>query len=455
MGLADRLNKINGDNVVHQPTVTIQKPQKIQPQKEGNDFFDLKSRVHRILIQRLDLSKLTSVDRENLEEEFRPEITRLLRELKPGISRGEEERLREEILDEIFGLGPIEPLLNDPGIEEIMVNGSKQVYIARAGKILLTNTIFKDDAHLVRIIERIVSTVGRRIDESAPMVDARLLDGSRVNAVIPPLALDGPCLTIRRFPAERLTSNHLVRFGSMTQPMVDLLKVCVEARMNMLVSGGTGAGKTTILNVLSGFIPSDERVVTVEDSAELQLQQPHVVRMETRPPNIEEKGAVTTRDLVRNTLRMRPDRIVVGEVRGEEALDMLQAMNTGHDGSISTIHANTPRDALSRLEVMIAMGGVDVPLRALRNQIASALDVIIQIARLRDGSRKVTAISEVTGMEGDIVTMQDIFLFKEKGLSPEGKLKGDHHATGIRPNFLDRFEEIGIEMNVNMFTEQD
>jgi pilus assembly protein CpaF len=455
MGLADRLNKINGDNVVHQPTVTIQKPQKIQPQKEGNDFFDLKSRVHRILIQRLDLSKLTSVDRENLEEEFRPEITRLLRELKPGISRGEEERLREEILDEIFGLGPIEPLLNDPGIEEIMVNGSKQVYIARAGKILLTNTIFKDDAHLVRIIERIVSTVGRRIDESAPMVDARLLDGSRVNAVIPPLALDGPCLTIRRFPAERLTSNHLVRFGSMTQPMVDLLKVCVEARMNMLVSGGTGAGKTTILNVLSGFIPSDERVVTVEDSAELQLQQPHVVRMETRPPNIEEKGAVTTRDLVRNTLRMRPDRIVVGEVRGEEALDMLQAMNTGHDGSISTIHANTPRDALSRLEVMIAMGGVDVPLRALRNQIASALDVIIQIARLRDGSRKVTAISEVTGMEGDIVTMQDIFLFKEKGLSPEGKLKGDHHATGIRPNFLDRFEEIGIEMNVNMFSEQD
>ncbi len=450
MGLANRLKKANNSGAAAPVAAPVEKAQ-----KERGDSFDLKSRVHRILIERLDLSKLTSVERGKLEEEFRQEIGKLLRELKPGISWGEEERLVGEVLNEIFGLGPIEPLLHDPAIEEIMVNNSKQVFCARSGKIYLTDTIFKDDAHLLQIIERIVSMVGRRIDESSPMVDARLLDGSRVNAIIPPLALDGPCLTIRRFPANRLKPQDLVAYGSLTQPMVDLLKNCVLARLNMLVSGGTGSGKTTLLNVLSGFIPSDERIVTIEDSAELQLQQSHVIRLETRPPNIEGRGIVAARDLVRNSLRMRPDRIVVGEVRGGEALDMLQAMNTGHDGSISTIHANSPRDALTRIEMMIGMAGIDVPLRALRAQIAAALDAVIQIARLQDGSRKITAISEITGMEGDMVTMQDIFTFREEGVTREGKVKGKHAPTGIRPKFFERFKSLGIEMMDDLFATEE
>ncbi|MBI2880157.1 MAG: CpaF family protein [Candidatus Tectomicrobia bacterium] len=441
MGLAERLQKANGES----PSPAAVLPQGLR--REDGALFELKSRVHRLLIQRLDFSRLSSVDRGELEGGFRLEIAKLLRDLKPGMSRGEEERLTGEVLNEIFGLGPIEPLLHDPTVEEIMVNGSRRVFCARFGKIFLTDTIFKDDAHLLQIIERIVSSMGRRIDESSPMVDARLSDGSRVNAIIPPLALNGPCLTIRRFPAERLTVDRLIAFGSLTPHMAGLLKACVQARLNLLVSGGTGAGKTTLLNVLSGFIPADERILTIEDAAELQLQQSHVVRLETRPPNVEDKGAVTTRDLVRNALRMRPDRIVVGEVRGEEALDMLQAMNTGHDGSISTIHANSPRDALSRLEVMIAMAGVDVPLRALRQQVASALDVVVQITRLRDGSRKITAISEVTGMEGDMVTMQDIFVFREEGRMPDGRVRGRHQPTGIRPHFFHRFQELGVEVD--------
>lgn len=445
MGLADRLKKRN-ELGAGAPVPAAQE----KPQRGADDSFELKSRVHRSLIERLDLSKLTSVEREKLEEEFRQEIARLLRELKPGISRGEEEWLTGEVLNEIFGLGPIEPLLHDPSIEEVMVNNSKQVFCARSGKICLTDTIFKDDAHLLQIIERIVSMVGRRIDESSPMVDARLLDGSRVNAIIPPLALDGPCLTIRRFPVNRLKSEDLVAYGTLSPSMVELLKCCVLARLNMLVSGGTGSGKTTLLNVLSGFIPSDERIITIEDSAELQLQQSHVVRLETRPPNIEGRGAVTARDLVRNSLRMRPDRIIVGEVRGGEALDMLQAMNTGHDGSISTVHANSPRDALTRIEMMVGMAEVDVPLRALRHQIASAVDVVIQVARLRDGSRKVTSISEITGMEGDVITMQEIFTFREEGMTPDGKVKGWHTPTGIRPNFFERFRSIGVEVDDNL-----
>ena len=420
------------------------------PRREGRDSFELKSQVHRILIERLDISRMESVDRGRLEGEFRQEIARLIRELRPSITRGEEERLVGEILDEIFGLGPIEPLLHDPTVEEIMINNSHQVFCARAGKMSLTDTIFKDDAHLMQIIDRIVSRVGRRIDESSPMVDARLLDGSRVNAIIPPLALDGPCLTIRRFPAKRLEADDLVVFGTVSRPMLNLLKGCVQARLNMLVSGGTGSGKTTLLNVLSCFIPDDERIVTIEDTAELQLQQVHVVRLETRPPSLEGRGAVEARDLIRNSLRMRPDRIVIGEVRGGEALDMLQAMNTGHDGSISTVHANTSRDAMSRLEVMIATGGTEIPLRALRFQMSSAIEVIVQISRMKDGTRKVTAITEVTGMEGDTISMQDVFTYRESGLSSEGKVKGEHVATGIRPKFIERFRAMGVQFNENL-----
>ncbi|MFQ5915254.1 MAG: CpaF family protein [Nitrospinota bacterium] len=414
------------------------------PGNQSKDSFELKTRVHRILIERLDLSKLATVEREKLEGEFRKEIARLIHELKPGIGRAEEDRMVREVLDEVFGLGPIEPLLHDPDIEEIMVNNCRQVFCAREGKIFLTDTIFKDDDHLRHIIDRIVSQVGRRIDESSPMVDARLLDGSRVNAIIPPLALDGPCLTIRRFPKDRLTAIDLMAFGTMNRQMGDLLKACVEARLNILVSGGTGSGKTTLLNVLSGFIPARDRIITIEDSAELQLQQTHVVRLETRPDNLEGRGGVTSRDLLRNCLRMRPDRIVVGEVRGGEALDMLQAMNTGHDGSISTVHANSPRDALSRVEMMIAIAGVEVPLRALRQQMASSIDLLVHLSRLEDGSRKITNITEISGTEGDMITMEDIYIFREEGRTEDGKIKGTHSPTGVRPRFFDRFEALGL-----------
>jgi pilus assembly protein CpaF len=354
-------------------------------------------------------------------------------------------------MDETFGLGPLEPLINDPTVSDILVNTHKQVYVERFGKLELTRTVFKDDAHLLHVIDRIVSEIGRRVDESSPMVDARLADGSRVNAIIPPLALDGPILSIRKFGVKDLTIDDLLRFETLTPQMSEALKGIVKTRLNVLISGGTGSGKTTLLNALSRFIPSNERIVTIEDAAELKLQQPHVVRLETRPPNLEGQGAVVQRDLVRNSLRMRPDRIIVGEVRGAEALDMLQAMNTGHDGSLTTLHANSPRDALRRLETMILMAGTNLPDKAMREQISSAINVLVHIARLSDGSRKVVKVAEITGMEGDVVTLQDIFIFEQTGVRDDGKVVGHMRATGIRPKFIERFEVSGVHLPRGLF----
>ncbi len=367
------------------------------------------------------------------------------------VSMAERETILSDILDEVFGLGPLEPLLRDPNINDILVNTYKQVYIERAGQLQKVATSFQDDRHLLRVIDRIVSAVGRRVDDSSPMVDARLADGSRVNAIIPPLAVDGPLLSIRRFPKERLKGEDLVAYRAMTRPMLDFLGHCVRARLNCLISGGTGAGKTTLLNVMSSFIGEHERIATIEDAAELQLHQEHVVRLETRPPNVEGKGAVKQRQLVINALRMRPDRIVVGEVRGEEALDMLQAMNTGHDGSLTTIHANTARDALSRVETMIAMGSVNLPEKAIRQQISSAIQVVVQQTRLADGSRKVTSISEITGMEGEVITMQEIFMFEKLGMTQDGKVIGRFKATGVRPKVAERLKASGIHLPPDMF----
>jgi pilus assembly protein CpaF len=363
----------------------------------------------------------------------------------------ERERLSQEVLDEVFGLGPLEPLLKDHSISDILVNTYNSVYIERNGLLERTNIQFRDDTHLMSIIDRIVSAVGRRVDESSPMVDARLPDGSRVNAIIPPLAIDGPCLSIRRFGRDPLTAEELLQNRTLTPPMLEVLRGCVYSRLNVLISGGTGAGKTTFLNMLSSFISNRERIVTIEDAAELQLHQEHVVRLETRPPNIEGKGAVRQRQLVINCLRMRPDRIVVGEVRGEEALDMLQAMNTGHDGSLTTIHANAPRDALGRLETMVAMANLNIPETATRRQIASALDVVVQVARMSDGTRKITNISEITGMEGEVVTMQDIFEFKRTGIGEKGEVLGEFVPTGIRPKFSERLLTAGIRLPMGMF----
>jgi len=352
---------------------------------------------------------------------------------------------------ETFGLGPLEPLMQDPTVSDILVNGAKTVYVERRGRLERTHVIFRDDTHLLHIIERIVSTIGRRIDESSPMVDARLADGSRVNAIIPPLALDGPVLSIRRFAADPYRMNNLVEFGTVTPALAEILRAAVQARLNILVSGGTGAGKTTLLNVLSNAIPNTERIVTIEDSAELQLQQDHVVRLETRPPNIEGQGSVTQRDLVRNALRMRPDRIVVGEVRGAEVLDMLQAMNTGHDGSLSTVHANSSRDALSRLETMVLMSGITLPMRAMRDYIAAALNLVIHLSRLSDGTRRVVRVTEVVGMEEDVVTTQDIFLFEQQGIDADGRVLGFHRASGVRPHFTDRLARAGIQLDPDVF----
>ena len=367
------------------------------------------------------------------------------------LSFAERERLSREILDEIFGLGPLEPLLKDPTVSDILVNRYDRVYVERAGKIESTGLSFKDDAHLMQIIDRIVSRVGRRVDESSPMVDARLADGSRVNAIIPPLAIDGPCLSIRRFGHDPLTARNMIENKTLTEPMLELLSAMVKGRLNILISGGTGAGKTTLLNVLSGFIPNSERIVTIEDAAELQMKQEHVVRLETRPPNIEGKGAVRQRQLVINSLRMRPDRIVVGEVRGEEAFDMLQAMNTGHEGSLTTVHANSPRDALARLESMFSMANLNLPERAMRHQIASAIHAVVQIARMADGTRKVISVSEVTGMEGDIIAMQEIFVFERVGIDKDGKVKGRFRATGIQPKFADRLATAGCRLRRDLF----
>ncbi len=416
-------------------------------------YQELKERIHRTLLNRLNLDRLNRVGRAEAEPEIRGLIVSLLdaeRSSTP-LSLFERETLITDVFHELFGLGPLEVLLADPTISDILVNKFDRIFVEREGKLEATDLVFKDDQHLLRIIERIVSSVGRRIDESSPMVDARLADGSRVNAVIPPLALDGPCLSIRRFRTDKLGANDLVGRTSLTQPMLEFLKGAVGSRLNILVSGGTGAGKTTFLNVLSSFISDRERVVTIEDAAELVLRQRHVVRLETRPANIEGKGAVKQRQLVINALRMRPDRIVVGEVRGEEALDMLQAMNTGHDGSLTTIHANSPRDALYRLDTMVAMADLNIPDRAVRQQVASALNLVVQLTRLSDGTRRVTAISELTGMEQDVITMQDIYLFERTGLKPDGRVTGVFRATGIRPKCAQALASAGFPMPPELF----
>jgi pilus assembly protein CpaF len=421
------------------------------PRATLSDFASLKAAIHRKLIQKLNLETLTAADREVV----RREVSQLLEGLVMGESTPmtlrERERLSQEVLDEVFGLGPLEPLLADASVSDILVNTHRNVYVERAGMLEKTGIQFRDDAHLMSIIDRIVSRVGRRVDESSPMVDARLPDGSRVNAIIPPLAIDGPSLSIRRFGIDRVDENDMIENRTLTRDMLDLLQGCVQARLNILISGGTGAGKTTLLNVLSTFISNRERIVTIEDAAELQLRQEHVVRLETRPPNIEGKGYVRQRHLVINALRMRPDRIIIGEVRGEEALDMLQAMNTGHDGSLTTIHANSTRDALTRLETMVAMANLNIPDIAVRRHISSALDVVLQVSRLSDGTRKVVAISEIVGMEGSVVTMQDIFVFKKKGVDQQGRVVGDFVPTGIRPKFSERLLVAGVRLPVNMF----
>jgi pilus assembly protein CpaF len=416
-------------------------------------FQEMKSRLHRVLINRMDLSKLASLTPEQVHAEVSRLAESVLAQEAMPLSTIEKERLVNDVQHELFGLGPLEPLLADPTISDILVNSPQTIYIERNGKLEVTDVAFKDDEHLMRVIERIVSSVGRRIDESSPMVDARLKDGSRVNAIIPPLSIDGAILSIRRFGAEPLTMDMLIEKKALTKEIADMLHMCVAARLNTMISGGTGAGKTTLLNALSASIPDDERIVTIEDSAELQLQQPHVVRLETRPPNIEGRGEVTQRDLVRNALRMRPDRIVIGEVRGGEAIDMLQAMNTGHDGSLTTVHANTPRDALSRLETMIQMTGMRLSERAMRQQIAAAVDLVLQVARLSDGSRRVTSISEITGMEGDTITMQEIFQYERTGITPQGEVIGRFRPTGIRPRFADKLKACGMQLPRIFFEE--
>jgi pilus assembly protein CpaF len=442
------------------PTIPFPRPAPLPPGASARpsvllapraQYVELKANVHRKMLNRLNLEALSQSDRSRAESEIRTLVAELVVEEGTPISLGERETLLSELLDEVFGLGPLEPLLRDPTISDILVNTYKHVFVERNGQLERAPAAFQDDRHLLRVIDRIVSAVGRRVDDSSPMVDARLPDGSRVNAIIPPLAVDGPILSIRRFPAERLKADDLVTLRALTRPMLDFLSHCVRARLNALISGGTGAGKTTLLNVLSSFIGDTERIVTIEDAAELQLHQEHVVRLETRPPNVEGKGAVRQRQLMMNALRMRPDRIVVGEVRGEEALDMLQAMNTGHDGSLTTVHANTPRDALSRIETMIAMGSTHLPEKAMRQQIASAIQLVVQQTRLSDGSRKVTSIAEITGMEGEIITMQEIFVYEKMGVTQDGKAIGRFRATGVRPKVCERLKASGIHLPADMF----
>src|ERR1700756_673340 len=415
------------------------------------EYQDIKSSVHRDLISRVDLERVANQRDEYTRGQVLSVIQDLVSNLKTPLSGRERERLSLEVLDEVFGLGPLEPLLQDPTINDILVNGAKQVYVERAGMLEESNIMFKDNAHLMNIIDKIVSAVGRRIDESSPMVDARLADGSRVNVIIPPLAIDGPHLSIRRFGHIPITEDDLLSNQTLTKPMLELLRGAVSSRLNVVISGGTGAGKTTFLNVLSGFISDKERIVTIEDSAELQMKQRHVVRLECRPSNVEGKGAVAQRQLVINSLRMRPNRIVVGEVRGEEALDMLQAMNTGHDGSLTTIHANSPRDAIARMETMAMMANLNLPEKAVRKQIASAVTLVLQVSRFSDGTRRLTYISEITGMEEDVVSMQDVFVFEKQGVSPEGRTLGTFTATGIRPKFAEKLHASGIVLPANMF----
>ncbi|MFO7543372.1 MAG: CpaF family protein [Thiobacillus sp.] len=422
------------------------------PEEHGAaDYYDLKVAIHGKLLDRIDLAALESIPEERLREELRQLVERLLVEDGVALNDAERKRIVVDIQNEVLGLGPLEPLLADATISDILVNTYKQVYVERFGKLHLTDVRFGSNAHLMKIIDRIVSRIGRRVDESSPMVDARLPDGSRVNAIIPPLALDGPLLSIRRFAVVPLKVDDLINLKTLTPQMAEILAGLVKAKVNILISGGTGSGKTTLLNVLSANIPAGERVVTIEDAAELQMQQPHVVRLETRPPNIEGNGEITQRALVKNSLRMRPDRIVIGEVRGAEVLDMLQAMNTGHDGSMTTVHANSPRDALTRMENMIGMGGLTLPPKAMRQQISSAITVVVQVSRMPDGKRKVVSLQELTGMEGDIITMQEVFAYEKTGMAPDGTVLGHFRATGIRPKFVQRLKVFGIDVPDEIF----
>jgi len=420
----------------------------------SRNYEELKRQIHAKLVERLDFTRVRDLASDALRRDIRRVVEHLCDTENPLLNRIEREKLIEEILDETLGFGPLEVLLKDPTISDILVNGPYQVYVERRGKLEKTDVKFRDNDHLLQIIDRIVSKVGRRVDETSPMVDARLPDGSRVNAVIPPIAVDGPCLSIRRFGTNPLKLEDLLNYKAFTPEMAMLMEACIKARLNVLISGGTGCGKTTLLNTLSSFIPNDERVITIEDACELQLQQEHVVRLETRPPNIEGKGAITTRDCVRNALRMRPERIIIGEVRGAEALDMLQAMNTGHGGSMATLHANSPREALSRLETMIMMGGFELPVKAMRQQISSAIDLIIQANRLQGGPRKITSITEVLNMEQDIITMQEIFRYRQLGVDQNGRAYGQFEATGVRPTFINRLEAKGIKLPANLFAER-
>jgi pilus assembly protein CpaF len=418
---------------------------------ERSEYQQVKADLHRKILDRLDLEKLGRTTGDSAREEVLILIRNSVNSEAVPLSFAEREQLSREILDEIFGLGPLEPLLKDPTISDILVNRFDRVYVERGGKLEITGLSFKDNQHLMQIIDRIVSRIGRRVDESSPMVDARLQDGSRVNAIIPPLALDGACLSIRRFGRDPITARNMLDNKTLTEPMLEMLSAMVKGRLNLLISGGTGAGKTTVLNVLSGYIPNSERIVTIEDAAELQLKQEHVVRLETRPPNIEGKGSVRMRQLVINSLRMRPDRIVVGEVRGEEAFDMLQAMNTGHEGSLTTVHANSPRDALARVENMVSMANLNIPERAIRHQVANAIHAVVQVARLSDGSRKVMTIAEVTGMDGDMISMRDVFVFERSGVDESGKVRGVFHGTGQPPLFAERLAVAGCRLSPELF----
>lgn len=445
MTLRDRLESIQHD-IAQVPVQTVQ-----AMMTENRAYQELKSRIHQKILQRVDLTAMESMSQDRLMEELKVLVEHLLTEEKMAINDAERKSLVQDIQHEVLGLGPIEVLLADPTISDILVNTHRQVYVERAGKLEMTQVRFEDDAHLMKIIDKIVSGIGRRLDESSPMVDARLPDGSRVNAIIPPLAIDGPILSIRRFAVVPLDMDDIIKGKTLTPEMAEIIGGLVKAKMNILISGGTGTGKTTLLNILSGFIPRSERIITIEDAAELQLQQPHVVRLETRPPNIEGKGEVAQRALVKNSLRMRPDRILLGEVRGAEALDMLQAMNTGHEGSMTTVHANSPRDSLTRLENMVGMAGLNLPSKATRQQISSAITAVIQVSRLTDGRRKITSIQEITGMEGDIVTMQEIFAFEQTGVAPDGMVLGHFHATGIRPKFIERLRARGVKIPDEIF----
>jgi pilus assembly protein CpaF len=452
MAFRDRFQRLDTPRTTQRSTEqAAAQPVAAMPAMERHE--GIKALIHRRMIERLSLAHLDSIDNTTLRGQIRQIISGLITEEAIPLSEAERTALEEQVLNETFGLGPIEPYLHDPDVSDILVNTHKQVYIERFGKLELTTTRFDDDDHLLKIIDRIVSRIGRRVDESSPMVDARLPDGSRVNAIIPPLAVDGPILSIRRFGARVLNFRDLIEIGTLTPGMSEVLQGASRSRLNILIAGGTGSGKTTLLNAISAFVPAEERIVTIEDAAELQLLQPHVVRLETRPSNIEGKGEISQRNLVRNALRMRPDRIIVGEVRGEEVLDMLQAMNTGHDGSMTTVHANNSRDALHRLETLMLLSGINLPTRAMREQIVAALDVIVHVARLSDGTRKIVGISELVGMEGEIIAMQDIFVFQKTGVSEEGKVLGNYRATGIRPKFADRLAVSGVSLPASLFEE--